>query len=457
MYCLDKLQRELAYFFSKDIRELPKVESLLAEAGYTQIRKGDEIIEIDSALGRHSADLGDSRAVITDKVTPTLESPKDHESPTATPRILEREAAQSTDSTSQNKRSGASVAQQVSLEILESKAGKDTPKSLESPTSPTATPRILEREAAPSLRADEIGAAIHKANTQEIHKETPSTQAPAETPAQKVDSSVESIAPKDTQTQPTQKSLFDEVDSSESKTKHEQSEQTKAILTPTEAREIIPKQIFNFDDNGYLLKELTRQEAESLSKDSREMLEYFNKVFDGIDSIKVKQYIKDTYTDAQKGYDHLRRVNSRIYEDILQEYLKNKFKHNQLAKNIDEYGEYVEEYYTKMMDNLKSLEKEKKIFKELERIDAIVKNENETPAQKVDSSVESIAPKDTQTQPTQKSLFDEVDSSEPNFTYTTGEAKGIAELRKDLKQSPRALQIHPNHQQRNRAARRGNH
>ena len=201
--------------------------------------------------------------------------------------------------------------------------------------------------------------------------------------------------PPSTPTQPTSKSLFDEVDSTESKTKHEQSEQTKAILTPTEAREIIPKQIFNFDDNGYLLKELTRQEAESLSKDSREMLEYFNKVFDGIDSIKVKQYIKDTYTDAQKGYDHLRRVNSRIYEDILQEYLKNKFKHNQLAKNIDEYGEYVEEYYTKMMDNLKSLEKEKKIFKELERIDAIVKNENETPAQKVDSSVESTPPKDT--------------------------------------------------------------
>ena len=54
MYCLDKLQRELAYYFSKDIRELPKVESLLAEAGYTQIRKGDDIIEIDSALGLES-------------------------------------------------------------------------------------------------------------------------------------------------------------------------------------------------------------------------------------------------------------------------------------------------------------------------------------------------------------------------------------------------------------------
>ena len=45
--------------------------------------------ERDSVLGRHSADFGDSRAVITDKVTPTLESPKSYESPTATPRILE--------------------------------------------------------------------------------------------------------------------------------------------------------------------------------------------------------------------------------------------------------------------------------------------------------------------------------------------------------------------------------
>ena len=50
MYCLEKLQRELAYFFDMDLRELPKVESLLAGAGYTQIRKGNDIIEIDSAL-----------------------------------------------------------------------------------------------------------------------------------------------------------------------------------------------------------------------------------------------------------------------------------------------------------------------------------------------------------------------------------------------------------------------
>ena len=96
----------------------------------------------DSALGRHSADLGDSRAVITDKVTPTLESPKNHESP-------------------------------------------------------TASPRILEREATPSLRADEIGAAIHKTNTQEL---TPQKVDSSEIPlkpatAQEAKELIESITP----------------------------------------------------------------------------------------------------------------------------------------------------------------------------------------------------------------------------------------------------------------------
>ena len=60
MYCLDKLQRELAYFFDMDLRELPRVQDLLAAKGYTQVQKGDDIIEIDSALGRYSTDLGDS-------------------------------------------------------------------------------------------------------------------------------------------------------------------------------------------------------------------------------------------------------------------------------------------------------------------------------------------------------------------------------------------------------------
>ena len=197
MYCLDKLQRELAYFFSKDIRELPKVESLLAEAGYTQIRKGDEIIEIDSALGRHSADLGDSRAVITDKVTPTLESPKNHESPTATPRILEREAAQSTDSTSQNKRSGASVAQQVSLEILESQSG-----ITKQAQSPTASPRILERE---STQAPKVDSSVE---TKELHTKTTSKLTKDEldnlpvATAQEYGEFLEKIAQKDYQNTP---------------------------------------------------------------------------------------------------------------------------------------------------------------------------------------------------------------------------------------------------------------
>ena len=115
MYCLDKLQREIAYFFSKDIRELPKVESLLAEAGYTQIRKGDEIIKLDSALGLESA----------------IAAPRELDRP---PVLSHPRGLQNTDSTSQNKRSGASVAQQVSLEILESQAGKETPST---PTPPT--------------------------------------------------------------------------------------------------------------------------------------------------------------------------------------------------------------------------------------------------------------------------------------------------------------------------------
>ena len=115
MYCLDKLQREIAYFFSKDIRELPKVESVLAEAGYTQIRKGDEIIKLDSALGLESA----------------IATPRELDRP---PVLSHPRDLQNTDSTSQNKRSGASVAQQVSLEILESQAGKETPST---PTPPT--------------------------------------------------------------------------------------------------------------------------------------------------------------------------------------------------------------------------------------------------------------------------------------------------------------------------------
>ena len=47
MYCLEKLQRELAYFFDMDLRELPRVQDLLAAKGYTQVQKGDEIIKLE--------------------------------------------------------------------------------------------------------------------------------------------------------------------------------------------------------------------------------------------------------------------------------------------------------------------------------------------------------------------------------------------------------------------------
>ena len=69
----------------------------------------------DSALGRHSADLDDPRAVITDKVTPTLESPKSHESPTA---------------------------KQATAVQGEAAAGFRTPRILEGESTPTDTPKV---------------------------------------------------------------------------------------------------------------------------------------------------------------------------------------------------------------------------------------------------------------------------------------------------------------------------
>lgn len=41
MYCLEKLQKELAYFLDKDLRDLPKVQELLSAQGYTAIQKGE--------------------------------------------------------------------------------------------------------------------------------------------------------------------------------------------------------------------------------------------------------------------------------------------------------------------------------------------------------------------------------------------------------------------------------
>ena len=46
MYCLDKLQRELAHFLDIDLRDLPKVQEILQSQGYTAVKKNDEIIEL---------------------------------------------------------------------------------------------------------------------------------------------------------------------------------------------------------------------------------------------------------------------------------------------------------------------------------------------------------------------------------------------------------------------------
>ena len=49
MYCLEKFQRELAYFLDMDLRDLPKVQEILKAQGYTAVKKNDEIIELGSA------------------------------------------------------------------------------------------------------------------------------------------------------------------------------------------------------------------------------------------------------------------------------------------------------------------------------------------------------------------------------------------------------------------------
>ena len=49
MYCLEKFQRELAYFLDIDLRDLPKVQEILKAQGYTAVKKNDEIIELGSA------------------------------------------------------------------------------------------------------------------------------------------------------------------------------------------------------------------------------------------------------------------------------------------------------------------------------------------------------------------------------------------------------------------------
>ena len=66
MYCLEKLQRELAYFFDMDLRELPRVQDLLAAKGYTQVQKGDEIIKLEPTAQAESTPQT-SEIIFTDK------------------------------------------------------------------------------------------------------------------------------------------------------------------------------------------------------------------------------------------------------------------------------------------------------------------------------------------------------------------------------------------------------
>lgn len=50
MYCLEKFQRELAYFLDIDLRDLPKVQEILQSQGYTAVKKNDEIIELGNEI-----------------------------------------------------------------------------------------------------------------------------------------------------------------------------------------------------------------------------------------------------------------------------------------------------------------------------------------------------------------------------------------------------------------------
>ena len=49
MYCLEKLQRELAHFLKVDLNTLPKVQEILKAQGYSAVKKNDEITQLTTA------------------------------------------------------------------------------------------------------------------------------------------------------------------------------------------------------------------------------------------------------------------------------------------------------------------------------------------------------------------------------------------------------------------------
>lgn len=67
MYCLEKLQGELAYFFDMDLSALPRVQDLLAAKGYTQVQKGDEIIKLEPSAQAESTLSAKTTSKLTKK------------------------------------------------------------------------------------------------------------------------------------------------------------------------------------------------------------------------------------------------------------------------------------------------------------------------------------------------------------------------------------------------------
>ena len=188
---------------------------------------------------------------------------------------------------------------------------------------------------------------------------------------------------------------------------------------PTKPKEYIK---IDYHQQHYTTKDLEKLEA--MLQDRQEVLKNIN---EKISYYKAKtDEIKARNADDEKKYNDLyfstAEADEATREAIWQQ--MKAIKENNAAF-LKQNQRIVDTYFGYQR-------KANKIESEIEFLqDKITKLE----AQKVDSSVESTPPKHTQTPPTQKGLFDEVDSTEPNFTYTTGEAKGIAELRKDLKQA----------------------
>ena len=72
MYCLEKFQRELAYFLDIDLRDLPKVQEILQSQGYTAVKKNDEIIELGN--GKVSKEQVEKLKEVVEKPTPKVDN-----------------------------------------------------------------------------------------------------------------------------------------------------------------------------------------------------------------------------------------------------------------------------------------------------------------------------------------------------------------------------------------------